>query len=48
MLDGEVTLTPDEGEPVKIGEGDLIIFSEGIDFRWDVDQAVLMHYRFGH
>tara|TARA_B100000579_G_scaffold389542_1_gene363432 strand:+ start:861 stop:989 length:129 start_codon:yes stop_codon:yes gene_type:complete len=33
MLAGAVILTPFCGEPVKIGEGDLVVFPAGIDCR---------------
>tara|TARA_Y100001968_G_scaffold232863_1_gene215690 strand:+ start:2001 stop:2276 length:276 start_codon:yes stop_codon:yes gene_type:complete len=47
LLEGEVTLTPDEVEPVKFRAGDLVVFSAGMDCRWDVYKAVRKHYRFG-
>ena len=47
LLEGEVTVTPDLGEPVKFGAGDLVVFPAGMDCRWDVRKAVRKHYRFG-
>ena len=47
LLEGEVTVTPEEGQPVKFGAGDLVIFPAGMNCRWDVHQAVRKHYRFG-
>ena len=47
LLEGEVTVTPEGGQPVKIGAGDLVIFPTGMNCRWDVHQAVRKHYRFG-
>ena len=47
LLEGEVTVTPDGGEPVKFGAGDLVVFPTGMDCRWDVRKAVRKHYRFG-
>ncbi len=47
LLEGEVTVTPDGGEPVKFGAGDLVVFPAGMDCRWDVHKAVRKHYRFG-
>tara|TARA_Y100001978_G_C23388093_1_gene288711 strand:+ start:310 stop:585 length:276 start_codon:yes stop_codon:yes gene_type:complete len=46
LIEGEVTVTPEKGQPVKFGAGDLVIFSEGMKCRWDVHQAVRKHYRF--
>ena len=31
LLEGEVTVTPDGGEPVKFGEGDLVVFPAGMN-----------------
>ena len=47
LLEGDVTVTPDGGEPVRFGAGDLVIFPAGMDCRWDVHKAVRKHYRFG-
>ena len=47
LLEGEVTVTPDGGEPVKFGAGDLVVFPSGIDCRRDVHKAVRKHYHFG-
>ena len=47
LLEGEVTVTPEEGQPVKFGAGDLVIFPEGMNCRWDVHQSVRKHYQFG-
>ena len=47
LLEGEVTVTPDGGEPVKFGAGDLVVFPAGMDCRWDVHKAVRKHYQFG-
>tara|TARA_B100001250_G_C19223851_1_gene539172 strand:+ start:68 stop:301 length:234 start_codon:yes stop_codon:yes gene_type:complete len=47
LLEGEVTLTPDGVEPVKLCEGDLVVFSAGMKCQWDVHKAVRKHYHFG-
>ena len=47
LIEGEVTVTPDGGEPVKFGAGDLVVFPAGMDFKWDIPKAVRKHYRFG-
>ena len=48
MLEGEVTVTPESGEAVKLSAGDFVIFPVGLNCRWDVHQAVQKHYRFGN
>ena len=47
LLEGEVTVTPEEGEPVNFGAGDLVVFPAGMDGRWDVHKAIRKHYRLG-
>ena len=47
LLEGEVKVTPEWGQPIKFGKGDLFIFPSGINCRWDVHRAFLKHYRFG-
>ena len=46
LLKGEVTVTPDKGEPIKFGEGDLVVFKAGIKCKWYVHKAVRKHYCF--
>ena len=46
IYDGEATVTPEGGEPVKIGEGDLVIFPKGMRCQWQVHKAVNKHYNF--
>ena len=33
VLEGEVTVTPDGGEPVEFGAGDLVVFPAEMDCR---------------
>jgi len=47
LLEGEVIVTPDGGEPVRIGKGDLVTFAAGLSCTWEIRQAVRKHYRFG-
>ena len=47
ILEGDVTVTPDGGEPVRFGAGDLVVFAAGLRCTWEVHQAVRKHYRFG-
>ena len=46
LLEGEVVVTPDGGEPVAFGAGDLVVFPARMSCRWDVRRAVRKHYRF--
>ena len=46
LLEGEVIVTPDGGEPVNIAKGDLVIFPAGMSCTWDIRQTVKKHYSF--
>ncbi|HEY9650346.1 MAG TPA: cupin domain-containing protein, partial [Coleofasciculaceae cyanobacterium] len=47
LLEGEVIVTPDDGEPVQFGKGDLVTFPAGMSCTWKILQDVRKHYRFG-
>ena len=46
LLEGEVTVTPDGGEPVSFGAGDLVTFPAGMSCTWTITRAVRKHYCF--
>ncbi|MBN2091594.1 cupin domain-containing protein [candidate division KSB1 bacterium] len=46
FLEGDVTVTPKDGEPVEIHKGDLVIFPVGMSCTWKVKKAVRKHYQF--
>ncbi len=46
LLEGEVEVTPDGGETVRFGAGDLVTFPAGMSCRWTISKAVRKHYRF--
>lgn len=46
ILAGEVTVTPDQGEPVTIGSGDLVTFPSGMACTWQVTAPIRKHYSF--
>jgi uncharacterized protein len=47
LLEGDVIVTPDGGEPVRFGKGDLVTFPQGMSCKWKVLEPVRKHYRFG-
>ena len=47
LLEGDVTVTPDGGEPVRFGPGDLMVFDTGLSCIWKVHAPVRKRYRFG-
>ncbi|MDG6777861.1 cupin domain-containing protein [Thiomicrorhabdus sp. zzn3] len=46
LLEGKVTVTPENGEAVDIKAGDLVTFPKGMACRWHIHQAVKKHYQF--
>lgn len=46
FLEGEVTVTPDRGDPITMGKGDLVTFPKGMSCYWEIRQAVKKHYLF--
>ena len=46
FLEGDVIVTPEGGEPVKMGKGDLVTFPQGMSCTWEIRQAVRKHYNF--
>ncbi|MFZ5466318.1 MAG: cupin domain-containing protein [Pseudomonadota bacterium] len=47
LIEGRVTVTPQDGVPVEIRAGDLVTFPAGMSCTWAVHEPVLKHYRFG-
>lgn len=46
FLEGEVIVTPEGGEPMQMGKGDLVTFPDGMACEWDVRKPVRKHYIF--
>lgn len=44
LLEGNVVVTPDDGEPVEISKGDLVTFPSGMSCTWDIRSDVRKHY----
>ncbi len=47
FLEGDVTVTPEGGEPVQMGEGDLVTFPAGMTCTWEIRTPVRKHYNLG-
>ncbi len=47
FLEGDVIVTPDNGEPVEMGKGDLVTFPAGMSCTWKIKSDVRKHYQFG-
>ena len=46
FLAGDVTVTPEDGESVRMGKGDLVTFPAGMACTWEIHHAVNKHYDF--
>lgn len=46
FLAGDVIVTPDGGEPVQMGKGDLVTFPRGMSCNWEIRADVRKHYHF--
>jgi uncharacterized protein len=46
FLEGDVIVTPDGGQPVQMGKGDLVIFPAGMSCTWEITRDVKKHYYF--
>ena len=47
FLEGEVTVIPENGEPVQMGKGDLVTFPKGMSCTWKIRKDVKKHFVFG-
>ncbi|MCG6872199.1 MAG: cupin domain-containing protein [Gammaproteobacteria bacterium] len=45
FLAGRATITPEDGEAVEVGEGDLVRFPAGLRCTWTIHEAVRKHYQ---
>jgi len=46
FLEGDVEVIPDGSEPVRMGQGDLVTFPQGVSCIWKVQKVVRKHYQF--
>lgn len=44
VLDGSMTVTPDGGEPVEVGAGDLAVFPRGWSGSWEIHGTLTKAY----
>jgi hypothetical protein len=46
FIKGDVIVTPEGGNPVHMGKGDLVTFPAGMACTWEIRKAVKKHYTF--
>ena len=44
ILEGEIVVTPDDGERVTVVHGDYVIFHKGLTSMWSVTKTLKKHY----
>jgi uncharacterized cupin superfamily protein len=44
MIEGEITITPDGGDPVKIGPGDAFVVEADFVGNWKIEKEVFKHF----
>ena len=47
IIEGDVTVTADDGESITFGAGDLVTFNAGLSCTWHVKSPLKKHYKFG-
>lgn len=47
IVEGRVTVEPEDGETVEFGAGDFVTFPRGMSCTWTIHEAVRKHYDFG-
>lgn len=46
VLEGDVLVTPEGGDPVHIKAGDFVTFPAGMSCHWDIREPIRKHYLF--
>jgi uncharacterized protein len=47
IIEGKVIVTPENGNSVTFGKGDLVVFSSGLKCKWKIISAVRKYFKFG-
>ncbi len=47
VVEGEAVVTPDNGDPVTISAGDLVVFMAGLSCVWEIKKPISKHYKMG-
>ena len=46
IVEGRATVTPENGDPVTIREGDMVFFPQGLKCVWKIIEPIEKHYIF--
>ncbi|KSV74477.1 hypothetical protein N182_27940 [Sinorhizobium sp. GL2] len=44
MIEGRIIITPDGGEPVRVGPGDAFVVERGFTGTWKIEEKVRKHF----
>jgi uncharacterized cupin superfamily protein len=44
IMSGSATLTPADGEPIEVGEGDAVTFHKGFKCKWEITKRMKKYY----
>jgi len=47
IIEGDVTVTADDGESITFSAGDLVTFNKDLSCTWHVKSPLKKHYKFG-
>ena len=47
IIEGDVTVTNEQGERFTFGAGDWVVFPQGMKCTWKINKDVRKHYHFG-
>ncbi len=47
IIEGQVIVTPENGDPIEINEGNLVTFPRGLSCTWKITKDLRKHYNFG-
>jgi len=47
IIEGQVIVTPENGDPIEINKGDLVTFPRGLSCTWKITKDLRKHYNFG-
>lgn len=44
LIEGRITITPNDGTPQQVGPGDAFVVEQGFDGTWKIEEKVLKHF----
>ena len=44
LIEGRITITPDDEEPINVGPGDAFVVEAGFKGTWEILESVIKHF----